>query len=73
MAVPKAVGFRHARIVESCVVPAVRFRMPIREGKIGWLAVVVARDVVKVVAFHMHTKLRPANAERVDFTEEKEI
>src|SRR5262245_34676112 len=73
MVVPKTIGFGQAGIDEFRVVPPVRFRMPVREGKVGRLAVVVAGDVVKVVAFHMHPKLRSADAEGMDFAKEKEI
>src|SRR5262245_3585154 len=73
MVVPETIAFGHARVVEPAVVPAVRFGVAVGEGKIGGLAVVVPRHMVKVIAVHVYTKLWPTNAERMDFTKKEEI
>ena len=72
-AMPAAIRFWHARIVEARFKPFVCFDMTIRKSKHSSLAMLVAGDVVNIVAIHVHAKLRTTNAVRMKFAENKYV
>ena len=70
---PTAVAFRHARVVESCVEPLMGLGVPVREGKNRSLPVLIPGEVIDTGRNDVNSKLRTANAVRMEFTENKDV
>ena len=69
--VPETVGLCQSGVVVLGVDPFMRFGMAIGETERGAFPVIIAGNMIDIIAFHVDAKLRAANAERVDLSKEE--
>ena len=72
-AVPTTVRLRHAGVVKTGLKPFVSFNMAVGKCKHGGSTMLVAGNVINIVAIHVHPKLWTTNAVGMKLAEYKYV